>query len=180
MANAMVVPGLLQLAPGFLGTKTVLHLLYGQSTDQSGAFFEVFVVALQLVIGLLVAALLFRRSEQASLDLRNGKPVLIKLPEVSSIDDGPGKPINIHLHIGQRPISAFGNSDGDLQMLQYTDAGPGIQLIMLLHHDDARREYAYDRDSRRGRLDEALDAAASQGWTVVSVRADWNRVFPSL
>jgi hypothetical protein len=104
--------------------------------------------------------------------------VLIKLPELGSDDDKDGKPININLHIGRRPILAFGNSDGDLQMLQYTAGGDGARLMLLVHHDDAEREYAYDRDSKVGRLDVALDAARAQGWNVVSMRDDWATIFP--
>lgn len=97
---------------------------------------------------------------------------------MNSVDDKEGKPININLHIGRRPILAFGNSDGDLQMLEYTAAGPGRRLMLLVHHDDASREYAYDRDSRVGRLDRALDAATQRGWTVVSMKNDWRTIFP--
>jgi phosphoserine phosphatase len=109
---------------------------------------------------------------------RDGKAELIKLAEVNSIDDKEGKPININLHIGRRPILAFGNSDGDLEMLEYTAAGRGPRLMLLVHHDDASREYAYDRDSRVGRLDKALDAATRRGWTVVSMKNDWRTIFP--
>lgn len=103
---------------------------------------------------------------------------LVKLPEVNSVDDGKGKPINIDLHIGRRPILAFGNSDGDLEMLQYTAGGGGARLMLLVHHDDAGREYAYDRTSPVGRLDKALDAAQRRGWTVVSMKRDWKVIFP--
>jgi phosphoglycolate phosphatase-like HAD superfamily hydrolase len=117
-------------------------------------------------------------SAKTRFELRDGRAVLVKLPELGSLDDKEGKPINIHLHIGRRPILAFGNSDGDLQMLQYTAAGEGPRLMLLVHHDDAEREYAYDRDSHIGRLDQALDAALAQGWVVVSIRDDWGTVFP--
>jgi phosphoglycolate phosphatase-like HAD superfamily hydrolase len=110
-------------------------------------------------------------------ETRGGKSVLIKLPEVTSIDDKQGKPINIRQHVGQRPILAFGNSDGDLQMLQYTASGDGPRLMLLLHHDDKAREYAYDRTSHIGMLDAALDAAHENGWNVVSMKSDWNQVF---
>jgi hypothetical protein len=109
--------------------------------------------------------------------VHGGRPVLVKLPEISSIDDGRGKPLNIHLHIGQRPLLAFGNSDGDLEMLQYTAGGSGARLAMLLRHDDARAEYAYDRDTQVGKLDRALDAARENRFRVVSMRDDWNAVF---
>ena len=99
-------------------------------------------------------------------------------PQVDFIDDGPGKPVAIARHIGRRPIAAFGNSDGDFQMLQYTTEGPGRCLGMIVHHDDAEREYAYDRNSHVGRLARALDEAPRRGWGVVSMRQDWVRVFP--
>lgn len=117
-------------------------------------------------------------SMKTRFEARDDRGELVKLPEVNSVDDGPGKPVNINLQIGRRPILAFGNSDGDLPMLQYTAAGPGPRLMLLLHHDDAAREYAYDRDSSVGRLDEALGAAGRRGWSVVSMKDDWETVFP--
>ena len=112
-------------------------------------------------------------------EVQGGKPTLLRLPEIDHVDDKAGKPVGIHQHIGRRPILAFGNSDGDLQMLQWTTVGsPGTRLGLLLHHDDAEREYAYDRNSRVGKLDEALDAAVQSGWLVVSMKNDWNVVFP--
>ena len=109
----------------------------------------------------------------------DGRPVLFRIPEVSFIDDKEGKPVGIHQFIGRRPIAAFGNSDGDLQMLQYTAAGDGTRLLFLLHHDDPEREYAYDRQSHIGRLDEALDEARKKGWILASVKNDFGTVFPS-
>jgi phosphoglycolate phosphatase-like HAD superfamily hydrolase len=112
-------------------------------------------------------------SIKSGFELRDGVPVLVKLPEVEFIDDGPGKPAGIHRFIGRRPIAAFGNSDGDLEMLQWTTIGaPGRRFGLLVHHDDAEREYAYDRRSHVGRLDKALDAAPAAGWVVVSMKAD--------
>jgi len=110
-------------------------------------------------------------------DMRDGKPALVKLPEVEFVDDGPGKPAAIQAIIGRRPIAAFGNSDGDQQMLEWTWAGPGARLALLVHHTDAEREWAYDRDSHIGRLDKALDEAKTAGWTVVDMKADWKQVF---
>jgi phosphoglycolate phosphatase-like HAD superfamily hydrolase len=105
-------------------------------------------------------------------------PVIFREPQLDFIDDGPGKPVAINHHIGRRPIAAFGNSDGDLQMLQWTDAAPHRSLQVLIRHTDAAREYAYDRDSHIGRLDRALDEASDQGWTVVDMARDWSVVFP--
>ena len=110
-------------------------------------------------------------------ELRDGEPVLVRLPEINFIDDKAGKPVGIHQHIGRRPIAAFGNSDGDLQMLQWTTAGKGPRLGVIVHHTDDQREWAYDRESSVGRLDKALDLAAGQGWIVVDMKADWKRVY---
>jgi phosphoglycolate phosphatase-like HAD superfamily hydrolase len=112
-------------------------------------------------------------------ELRDGTPVLLKLPSVDFVDDKEGKPVGIQRFIGRRPIFAFGNSDGDLQMLQWTAAGRGARFMGLVHHTDAKREWAYDRQSHIGRLDKALDEARSRGWTVVDMKADWKTVFPS-
>jgi hypothetical protein len=109
--------------------------------------------------------------------MRGGNPVLVRLPEVNFIDDKAGKPVAINQHIGRRPIAAFGNSDGDLQMLQWTAAGDGLRFCILLHHTDAEREWAYDRDSMVGRLDTALTEARARNWTVVDMKKDWKRVF---
>jgi hypothetical protein len=111
-------------------------------------------------------------------ELRDGKPVLMRLPEVDFIDDHVGKPIGINKFIGRRPLLAFGNSDGDQQMLQWTAAGSGPRLIGLVHHTDAEREWAYDRTSHIGRLDKALDEARAKGWTVVDMKQDWKTIFP--
>jgi hypothetical protein len=111
-------------------------------------------------------------------ELRDGQPVLIRLPEINFIDDGPGKPVGIQTHIGRRPLAAFGNSDGDLAMLQWTAAGRGPRLCLIVHHTDGAREWAYDRDSPIGRLDKGLQEARAQGWTVVSMKDDWKRIFP--
>jgi phosphoglycolate phosphatase-like HAD superfamily hydrolase len=108
----------------------------------------------------------------------DGKPVLMKEATVEFIDDGAGKPVGINRFIGRRPILAFGNSDGDLQMLQWTIAGSGARFAGIVHHTDEAREYAYDRDARIGKLDHALDEAKVKGWTVVDMKADWNAVFP--
>jgi phosphoglycolate phosphatase-like HAD superfamily hydrolase len=116
-------------------------------------------------------------SIKTKFETRNGRPILFRLPEINFIDDGPGKPVGINEHIGRRPIAAFGNSDGDLQMLQWTTLGGGRSLGLIVHHTDAEREYAYDRQSQVGKLDKALDAAALNKWTVVDMKNDWKRVF---
>jgi hypothetical protein len=111
-------------------------------------------------------------------ELRDGTPVLVRLPEINFIDDKAGKPVGIQMHIGRRPIAAVGNSDGDLQMIQWTTAGSGARFGLIVHHTDADREYAYARQSSIGRLDKALDEAKRQGWTVVDIKQDWMRIFP--
>jgi phosphoglycolate phosphatase-like HAD superfamily hydrolase len=108
----------------------------------------------------------------------NGEPELMKESKVEFVNDGPGKPVGINRFIGRRPIFAFGNSDGDLQMLQWTAVGSGARFMGLVHHTDAEREYAYDRKSDSGRLDKALDEANAKGWSVVDMRADWRTIFP--
>lgn len=111
-------------------------------------------------------------------ELRGGKPVLVRLPELDFINDKEGKPVGIHKFIGRRPLAAFGNSDGDLQMLQWTAAGDGKRFMLLVHHTDSEREWAYDRNSKIGRLDKALDEANRQGWTVVDMKEDWRLIYP--
>jgi len=112
-------------------------------------------------------------------EVRDGKPILLREPKIDFIDDKEGKPIGIHKFIGRKPILAFGNSDGDFQMLEWTTTDQaGARLGLILHHDDAKREYAYDRDSQIGRLGKALDEAPSRGWKVVSMKDDFKVVFP--
>jgi hypothetical protein len=108
----------------------------------------------------------------------NGEPELLKLAKVEFIDDGPGKPVGINRFIGRRPIFAFGNSDGDLQMLQWTTSGKGARFAGIVHHTDTEREYAYDRRSKIGKLDKALDEAGAKGWIVVDMKRDWKVIFP--
>jgi phosphoglycolate phosphatase-like HAD superfamily hydrolase len=110
-------------------------------------------------------------------EIRDGKPVLVRLPELHFFDDKAGKPVAINHHIGRRPIAAFGNSDGDLQMLQWTTSAAGPRFGLIIHHTDAGREWAYDRDSAVGRLDSALAEARARNWTVVDMKNDWRRVF---
>jgi phosphoserine phosphatase len=110
-------------------------------------------------------------------EVRDGKPALVRLPEINFIDDKEGKPVAINQHIGRRPIAAFGNSDGDLQMLQWTTAGAGSRFALIVHHTDAEREWSYDRKSHIGQLDKSLDEAQARGWTVVDMKHDWKTVF---
>ena len=117
-------------------------------------------------------------SIRTEFELRDGKPVLVRLPEIDFIDDKAGKPVGIHRHIGRRPIAAFGNSDGDLQMLQWVAAGSGERFCLYVRHTDAEREWAYDRDSSIGRLDRGLDEAEANGWVVVDMKHDWKVVYP--
>jgi phosphoserine phosphatase len=114
----------------------------------------------------------------ATLETVDGTPQLIKQPKVEFVDDGAGKPVGINRFIGRRPIAAFGNSDGDLQMLQWTAAGTGPAFCLYVHHTDAAREWAYDRTSAIGRLDKGLDEAKTRGWTIVDMKSDWKVVFP--
>jgi phosphoglycolate phosphatase-like HAD superfamily hydrolase len=117
-------------------------------------------------------------SIKTKFDLRHGKPAIIRLPELNFIDDKSGKPLAINLHIGRRPIAAFGNSDGDLQMLQWATTGKGARLALIVHHTDGVREWAYDRNSLVGRLDKALDEAKARNWTIVDMKNDWKTIFP--
>jgi phosphoserine phosphatase len=118
-------------------------------------------------------------SIKTQLEMRDGVPVLVRLPEINFIDDKAGKPVGINEHIGRRPIAAFGNSDGDLQMLQWTAAGDGRRFMLLVHHTDAEREWAYDRASHVGRLDKALVEANKNGWIVVDMKQDWKQIYPA-
>lgn len=111
-------------------------------------------------------------------ELRDGKPVLLRLPEINFINDHDGKPVGIAQHIGRRPVMAFGNSDGDFEMLEWTTSGPGPRFGLIVHHTDAEREWAYDRNSKLGTLDRALDAAGERGWTIVDMKRDWKYIFP--
>jgi phosphoglycolate phosphatase-like HAD superfamily hydrolase len=117
-------------------------------------------------------------SGKLKFEMRDGSPVLVKLPEVHLIDDKEGKPVGIQQHIGRRPIAAFGNSDGDLQMLQWATAGRGARFALIVHHTDAEREWAYDRTSHIGKLDKAWDEASAKGWAIVSMKDDWATIHP--
>ena len=114
----------------------------------------------------------------AKYEIRDGQPVIVKIPELDFIDDKAGKPVGIYQHIGRRPIFAAGNSDGDFEMLEWTTAGSGARFGLLVHHTDAEREWAYDRDSHVGKLDKALEAAPAKGWIVVDMKNDWKNIYP--
>jgi len=116
-------------------------------------------------------------SIKTNYEIRDGEPVLVRLPEIDFIDDKEGKPVGINSHIGRRPIASFGNSDGDFQMLEWTTAGEGARLGVLIHHTDAEREWAYDRDSHVGRLSRGLDEAEDRGWVVVDMKDDWKTIY---
>ena len=117
-------------------------------------------------------------SIETRFEMRDSGPVLVRLPKVDFVDDSEGKPVGIHKFIGRRPLLAFGNSDGDLEMLQWTAAGDGPHFMGLVHHTDAEREWAYDRESPVGQLDKALDEARAKGWTVVDMAREWRVVYP--
>ena len=116
-------------------------------------------------------------SVKTKYEVRGGKPAIVRLPQIDFIDDKAGKPVGIHKFIGKRPIAAFGNSDGDFEMLEWVTSASGARLGLIVHHDDASREFAYDRKSHIGRLDRALDEAGPRGWTVVSMKDDWKVIF---
>jgi hypothetical protein len=118
-------------------------------------------------------------SIRTEFQVRDGRPVLVRLPEINFVDDKAGKPVGIQTHIGRRPIAAFGNSDGDLQMMQWTAAGEGTSLCLYVHHTDGDREWAYDRKSSIGRLDKGLDEASARNWTVVDMKRDWKVIYPT-
>lgn len=117
-------------------------------------------------------------SIKTKFEMRDGRPTIFRLPQINFIDDKAGKPVGINQQIGRRPIAAFGNSDGDLEMLQWTTMSGGPRFGLILHHTDAEREFAYDRQAHFGKLDKALDAAAANQWTVVDMKRDWKKIFP--
>lgn len=117
-------------------------------------------------------------SVETKYELRDGKPAIVRLPQLDFIDDKAGKPVGIHKFIGRRPIAAFGNSDGDFEMLEWVTSAPGARLGIIVHHDDAEREFAYDRKSHIGRLERGLDEGPQRGWSIVSMKNDWRSVYP--
>ena len=117
-------------------------------------------------------------SIKTKFEIIDGTPVITRLPELNFNNDKAGKPVAINLHIGRRPIASFGNSDGDLQMLQWTTAGEGARFALYVHHTDEKREWAYDRESKVGKLDKGLEEAKANGWTVVDMKQDWSVIYP--
>ncbi|OLS59716.1 HAD family hydrolase [Pseudomonas putida] len=168
--NQMIYQPMLELMDYLREQQFKVYIVSGGDSGFMRAFTEqVYGVPPEQVIGSLFV------TEFTRVD---GKPTLLRTARLAHNDDGPGKPESIDAIIGRRPLLAFGNSDGDLQMLQWTAAGPGPRFMGLVHHTDARREWAYDRQSTVGRLDKALDEARQRGWTVVDMAADWRRIFP--
>jgi hypothetical protein len=168
--TAMVYQPMLELLAYLRANEFKTFIVSGGGIDFMRPWTEqVYGIAPEQVVG---------SSIKSKFEMRDGKPVLVRLAELDFVDDKAGKPVGIHSHIGRRPIAAFGNSDGDLQMLQWTIAGGGPRFALIVHHDDAAREWAYDRKSHIGKLDKAWDEAAARGWTVVSMKDDWKRIFP--
>jgi hypothetical protein len=118
-------------------------------------------------------------SVKTKYEIRDGKPAIVRLPQLDFIDDKAGKPVAINKFIGKRPIAAFGNSDGDFEMLEWVTSAPGARLGLIVHHDDADREFAYDRKSHIGRLERGLDDGPRRGWTIVSMKNEWRTVYPA-
>jgi len=168
--TAMVYQPMLELLQYLRANGYKTFIVSGGGIEFLRAFAEeVYGVPPEQVVGSSIVT----RYENAS-----GKPALVRQPKVNFIDDKAGKPVGIQQHIGRRPVLAFGNSDGDFEMLEWTTSGPGPRLGLLVHHDDGEREVAYDRKSAIGRLDRGLDEAAARGWVVVSMQDDWRTVFP--
>lgn len=168
--DEMVFQPMLELLQYLRANDFKTYIVSGGGVDFMRVFSEkVYGVPPEQVVG---------SSLKAKYEVRDGKPVIVKLPELNLIDDKAGKPVGIYQYIGRRPIFAAGNSDGDFQMLEWTTAGEGPRFGMLVHHTDAEREWAYDRDSSFGRLDKALDAAPKKGWTVVDMENDWKLIYP--
>jgi hypothetical protein len=165
----MVFQPMLELLDYFRANGFKIYIVSGGGIDFMRPWTEeVYGIPAEQVLG---------SSGKVKFEMRNGKPVLVKLPEINFIDDKEGKPVGIHQFIGKRPIAAFGNSDGDLQMLQWTAAGNGKRLMLYVHHTDAEREWAYDRESHIGRLDKGLDEAIEKGWILVDIENDWKEIF---
>src|SRR5712672_1359649 len=166
----MVYQPMLELLAYFRANGFKTFIVSGGGIDFMRVFAErVYGVPPEQVVG---------SSGKLNFELRDGKPILMKLPELNFNDDKTGKPVGIQMHIGRQPIASFGNSDGDLQMLEWAKGGGGVRFALLVHHTDAVREWAYDRASSIGHLDKALDTAQAMGWTVVDMKNDWKQIFP--
>jgi phosphoglycolate phosphatase-like HAD superfamily hydrolase len=168
--NQMIYQPMLEMLDYLRSQQFKTYIVSGGDTAFMRAFAEeVYGVPPEQVIG---------SNFVTQFQLNNGKPQVLRTAKLAHNDDGPGKPESIDAIIGRRPILAFGNSDGDLQMLQWTAAGNGKRFMGLVHHTDAKREWAYDRNSQVGRLDKALDQARTQNWTVVDMASEWRRIYP--
>ena len=166
----MVYQPMLELLSYLRANNFKIYVVSGGGVDFMRAFAqETYGIAPEQVIGSRI---------KKGLEMRNGIPTVVRQPQIEFINDKAGKPVAIDTHVGRRPIAAFGNSDGDHQMLQWTAAGNGLRLMVLVHHTDGDREWAYDRNSPIGHLDKALDEANQKGWTVVDMQKDWNRIYP--
>jgi phosphoglycolate phosphatase-like HAD superfamily hydrolase len=168
--NQMIYQPMLEMLDYLRSQQFKTYIVSGGDTAFMRAFAEeVYGVPPEQVIG---------SNFVTQFQLNNGQPQVLRTAKLAHNDDGPGKPESIDAIIGRRPILAFGNSDGDLQMLQWTAAGKGKRFMGLVHHTDAKREWAYDRNSQVGRLDKALDQARTQHWTVVDMASEWRRIYP--
>jgi phosphoglycolate phosphatase-like HAD superfamily hydrolase len=166
----MVYQPMLEVLQTFRDNDFKTYIVSGGGIDFMRVFAEeVYGIPPEQVIG---------SSVEVKFEMRDGVPVIVREPKIGFIDDGPGKPVGIHTHIGKRPVAAFGNSDGDLQMLQWTAARDGAHLCVYIHHTDAEREYAYDKPSPIGQLDKGLTEAKKKGWTVVDMKSEWKTIFP--
>jgi phosphoglycolate phosphatase-like HAD superfamily hydrolase len=166
----MIFQPMLEMLDYLRGQSFKTYIVSGGDTGFMRAFAEkVYGIPPEQVIGTTFVT---------AFQFKDGKASIVRTPKLAHNDDGPGKPESIDAVIGRRPILAFGNSDGDLQMLQWTATGQGKRFMGLVHHTDAKREWAYDRQSSIGRLDKALDEANNRGWTVVDMASDWRRIYP--
>jgi hypothetical protein len=168
--TALVYQPMLELLDYLRGKGFKTYIVSGGGVEFMRTFTEkVYGVPPEQVVG---------SSIKTKYELREGKPVIARLPEIDFIDDKAGKPVGIHKIIGRRPLMAFGNSDGDFEMLEWTTSSPGPRFGLIVHHDDAVREWAYDRESHIGKLKRGLDEAPQRGWVIASMQRDWKRVFP--
>jgi hypothetical protein len=168
--TAVVYQPMLELLDYLRGNGFKTYIVSGGGVEFMRTFTEkVYGVPPEQVVG---------SSIKTKYEVREGKPVIARLPEIDFIDDKAGKPVGIQKFIGRRPLMAFGNSDGDFEMLEWITSGPGPRFGLIVHHDDAAREWAYDRESHIGKLKRGLDEAPQRGWVIASMQRDWKRVFP--